>query len=277
MMDRLSGLFDRSVDASLRAVGSDDLSDQLAKYLADAHAIEEQATELLERGQEAVGDRELARTFETHLAETRRHAELIENRLDALGGDPSLLEDALMRMGGLNWSAFFPGTSRHARQARRLRLRLRAPGNRRLRAAAPGGRARRRRVDDQDLVGDPRRRACRGCEARRRIRPGGRRVPRGRRRDGPRVARWWPTRAGVTSRRSRRREPAVRPSRRVRAGPRVRPVRDGVALRNPAPPSSSGGGESGGGVYAGLLLTRTGHGLTELLRAASSNRNGHLR
>ena len=56
MIDRLSGLFDRSVDASLRAVGNDDLGEQLTKYLADAHAIEEQASQLLERGQEIVGD-----------------------------------------------------------------------------------------------------------------------------------------------------------------------------------------------------------------------------
>jgi ferritin-like metal-binding protein YciE len=107
MIDRLSGLFDRSVDASLRAVGNDDLRGQLAKYLADAHAIEEQAATLLERGSEKVGDPELARIFEEHLGETRRHAELVENRLEALGGDPSSLKDALMRMGALNWGAFF--------------------------------------------------------------------------------------------------------------------------------------------------------------------------
>jgi ferritin-like metal-binding protein YciE len=107
MIDRLSGLFDRSVDASLRAVGSDDLGEQLTKYLADAHAIEEQATKLLERGQEIVGDAELAGVFEEHLTETRRHSELVEQRLEALGGDPSSLKDALMLMGALNWGTFF--------------------------------------------------------------------------------------------------------------------------------------------------------------------------
>jgi ferritin-like metal-binding protein YciE len=107
MIDRLSGLFDRSVDASLRAVGNDDLDDQLKKYLADAHAIEEQAAKLLERGQEIVGDDELAAILEAHLAETRHHSELVEQRLDALGGDASSLKDALMRMGALNWGTFF--------------------------------------------------------------------------------------------------------------------------------------------------------------------------
>ena len=107
MIDRLEALFDRSVDASLREVGNDDLQDQLKKYLADAHAIEEQAAKLLERGQEIVGDDELAAILEAHLSETHRHSELIEQRLDALGGDPSSLKDALMRMGALNWGMFF--------------------------------------------------------------------------------------------------------------------------------------------------------------------------
>jgi len=49
----------------------------------------------------------LAKLFETHLEETRGHAEKIEQRLDALGGDPSSLKDALMRMGALNWAEFF--------------------------------------------------------------------------------------------------------------------------------------------------------------------------
>jgi ferritin-like metal-binding protein YciE len=107
MMNRLSGLFDLSVDASLRSVGSADLQDRLSKYLADAHAIEEQASGLLERGQGLLGDGELAQLFVAHLAETRRHGELVEERLDALGGDPSSLKDALMRLGALNWGSFF--------------------------------------------------------------------------------------------------------------------------------------------------------------------------
>jgi ferritin-like metal-binding protein YciE len=105
MMERLSGCFDRSVEASLGS--TDDLHDRLAKYLADAHALEEQATGLLERGQDAVDDPELAKLFAAHLAETRRHAELVEGRLASVGGDPSSLKDALMRLGAFNWSTFF--------------------------------------------------------------------------------------------------------------------------------------------------------------------------
>jgi ferritin-like metal-binding protein YciE len=109
MMERLEASFDRAVDASLRALGPDDLNDQLRKYLADAHAIEEQAAALLERGPKLAGSPTLASVYAEHLEETREHAEAIEARLDALGGDPSTMKDAAMRLGALNWGAFFRG------------------------------------------------------------------------------------------------------------------------------------------------------------------------
>jgi ferritin-like metal-binding protein YciE len=109
MMERLESTFDRAVDASLAAVGRDDLSERLRKYLADAHAIEEQAAALLERGPELAGDPQLAEIYARHLEETHGHQELVEQRLSALGGDPSTLKDAAMRLGALNWGAFFQG------------------------------------------------------------------------------------------------------------------------------------------------------------------------
>jgi ferritin-like metal-binding protein YciE len=109
MMERLEGTFDVAVDASLREVGRDELDEQLRKYLADAHAIEAQAIALLERGPKLAGSERLERIYEEHLAETRDHKELIEGRLQALGGDPSKLKDSALRLGGLNWAAFFRG------------------------------------------------------------------------------------------------------------------------------------------------------------------------
>jgi ferritin-like metal-binding protein YciE len=107
MMQRLESTFDRAVEASLREVGRDDLAEQLRKYLADAHAIEEQAIALLERGPKLAGSPTLARIYADHLDETRDHAEAVEARLNALGGDPSTLKDAALRLGALNWGAFF--------------------------------------------------------------------------------------------------------------------------------------------------------------------------
>jgi ferritin-like metal-binding protein YciE len=109
MIERLEARFDVAVEASIREVGPDDLHEQLRKYLADAHAIEEQAIALLERAPKIGGERGLAQLYEDHLVETRDHAEIVEARLQALGGDPSTLKDAALRLGALNWGAFFQG------------------------------------------------------------------------------------------------------------------------------------------------------------------------
>src|SRR4051794_18192416 len=109
MLERLGELFDAGVEASLRDVQPDDLAEQLRKYLSDAHAIEEQAVALLERAPKIVGESTLAHVYEDHLAETRDHAERVRERLNALGGDASSLKDAALRLGAINWSAFFQG------------------------------------------------------------------------------------------------------------------------------------------------------------------------
>lgn len=109
MIDRLEQRFDLAVAASLREKGAQDVREDLRKYLADAHAIEQQAVGLLQRGQELAGNEQVAEVYEEHLAETREHAELVAERLRALGGDPSGLKDAALRLGALNWGAFFQG------------------------------------------------------------------------------------------------------------------------------------------------------------------------
>jgi ferritin-like metal-binding protein YciE len=114
MKERLAGVFDRAVDASLRSVGRDDLDEQLNKYLADAHAIETQAIQLLEKGPDLSGDPELGRLYEEHLEETREQQRLVAQRLDERGGDTTSIKDAAMRAGALNWGMFFqmhPDTS----------------------------------------------------------------------------------------------------------------------------------------------------------------------
>jgi ferritin-like metal-binding protein YciE len=107
MAGRLESLFDRAVDASLRELEPDDLGEQLRKYFADAHAIEMQAIQMLERAPTITEPQELARVYEEHLAETRGHEQRISDRLEAIGGSTSLLKDAGMRLGALNWGAFF--------------------------------------------------------------------------------------------------------------------------------------------------------------------------
>jgi len=107
MGERLEGLFDAAVEASLRDLDPADLDEQLNSYLADAHAIEQQALQLLEAGPGLVDDDGLGALFEKHLEESRAHARLISERLDARDGGASKLKDLALRAGGLNIGAFF--------------------------------------------------------------------------------------------------------------------------------------------------------------------------
>jgi ferritin-like metal-binding protein YciE len=107
MAERLAGLFDHAVDASLRDVSPDDMQEQVRKYLEDAHAIEAQAIQLLSKGRDLAGTSELAAAYEEHLAQSQEHQQLIDNRLQSYGARPSRLKDAALRIGALNWGMFF--------------------------------------------------------------------------------------------------------------------------------------------------------------------------
>ena len=107
MAERIAACFDGAVEASLKEVDTDDVGKQLDKYLADAHAIEQQAIQLLKKGPKLAGVKDLATAYEEHLQETNEHSELLEQRLKARGGSPSLLKDSVLRLGALNWGMFF--------------------------------------------------------------------------------------------------------------------------------------------------------------------------
>jgi ferritin-like metal-binding protein YciE len=104
MAERLEECFDRAAEASL---GDKDPAGQLDAYLADAHALEEQSSQLLARGQKIGGDPELQRLYAEHLEETEVQQQLVWARLEARGASSSRLKDAAMRLGALNWGGFF--------------------------------------------------------------------------------------------------------------------------------------------------------------------------
>lgn len=106
MADRLAESFDLAVEASLADAEPEDLDEQLDAYLADAHAIEQQAVQLLEAAPGLVEDEELLELFRQHLEESKRHEQRVEDRLDARGASPSLIKDTALRAGGLNVGAF---------------------------------------------------------------------------------------------------------------------------------------------------------------------------
>jgi ferritin-like metal-binding protein YciE len=107
MAERIESHFDRTVELSLEDKSPDDLTEQLTKYLADAHALENQSIELLKRGRKVIGEGELAKLFDDHLDESQAQQQALEARLDALGGKPNKLQDAALKLGALNWGGFF--------------------------------------------------------------------------------------------------------------------------------------------------------------------------
>lgn len=107
MGDRLERLFDETVASSLQALDPDDLTEQLATYLEDAHALEQQATQLLEGAIPMAGTPALESAYAHHLKESRNQLHLVEGRLEALGKSPSVMKDAALRLGAINWATFF--------------------------------------------------------------------------------------------------------------------------------------------------------------------------
>jgi ferritin-like metal-binding protein YciE len=107
MGERLAECFDEAAEASLARVAPGDVESALVSYLADAHAIEMQSIALLERAGGIAGDPVFVEVYERHLEESREQAAMVERRLEAHDAGPSTLKDAAMRLGGLNWSAFF--------------------------------------------------------------------------------------------------------------------------------------------------------------------------
>jgi ferritin-like metal-binding protein YciE len=84
------------------------MGEELVKYLADAHAIEAQAIQMLEAAPKIVGDvPELEKIFRDHLDETRAQQEIIKARLGAHEATPNKLQDAAMRLGAINLGGFF--------------------------------------------------------------------------------------------------------------------------------------------------------------------------
>jgi ferritin-like metal-binding protein YciE len=107
MAGRIAARFDEAVEQALRDVEPDDLGEQVDTYLADLHALEGQSKELLEKSKKMDVPEALRQAFDHHLEETEGHLEKLERRLDERGATPSAIKDAMLRLGALNWGAFF--------------------------------------------------------------------------------------------------------------------------------------------------------------------------
>jgi ferritin-like metal-binding protein YciE len=82
------------------------LSDQLVKYLADAHSIEEQALAQLRSAPKFAGSDQISKLLAAHLSETEAHEEMVRSRMAELGASPSRVKDVVMAVGGKGFVLF---------------------------------------------------------------------------------------------------------------------------------------------------------------------------
>jgi ferritin-like metal-binding protein YciE len=82
-----------------------DANEQLVGYLKDAHAMEQQALQMLQAAVKVAGDPQLEALYKGHVAETQEHIRLVEERLDANGGSRSLTKDLSARMAAIGLGA----------------------------------------------------------------------------------------------------------------------------------------------------------------------------
>lgn len=80
---------------------SENIKQQLITQLTEAHAMEKQAIQLLDKGASLIGDEEVARILRAHRLQTEEHARYIAERLQAHGETPSKLKDVAMQAGAL--------------------------------------------------------------------------------------------------------------------------------------------------------------------------------
>lgn len=75
-------------------------------FLSDMYAVEQQALAQLVSAPDIAGDGKLAADFALHHRETEQQAELVRERLEAHGGSPSTIKDAIMKLGGKGFLLF---------------------------------------------------------------------------------------------------------------------------------------------------------------------------
>src|SRR4051794_2532372 len=83
-----------------------EISEQLTKYLTDAHSIEVQALAQLRGAPDAAGHPKLSELYREHLTETERHEQRIRSLLEERGAKPSLTKDTVMKVGGKGFLLF---------------------------------------------------------------------------------------------------------------------------------------------------------------------------
>lgn len=76
------------------------MQEQIVKYLADVHSIEQQALPQVRAAPKIAGDPKIAAAFEQHIGETEAQEQRVRERLEALGGSPSKVKDLAGALSG---------------------------------------------------------------------------------------------------------------------------------------------------------------------------------
>jgi ferritin-like metal-binding protein YciE len=111
MMERLERCFDKAEAVVHGKISAPDMVDHLRTHLNEAHALENQAIDLLGKSKDISGSSDLAVTSERNLGAARTHANLLESRLNSLNTTPSSVKDAALGVFGVNWGLFFQAQS----------------------------------------------------------------------------------------------------------------------------------------------------------------------
>jgi ferritin-like metal-binding protein YciE len=82
------------------------LEEQLVKYLADAHSIEQQALVQMRSAPKLAGDDRTAEVFREHLIETAEHERTVASLLERHGASPSKLKDLAGTLTGAGFGSF---------------------------------------------------------------------------------------------------------------------------------------------------------------------------
>jgi len=82
-------------------MASQDLQEQLTKHIDEALAMEQNVLRMLDGMIETTADDEIKGELRTHKAETERHADLLQQRLEAHGESPSTVREATGILGAL--------------------------------------------------------------------------------------------------------------------------------------------------------------------------------
>ena len=80
--------------------------EQLVHFLKDMYSVEQQALVQMVSAPDLAGDPGLADAFRQHHAETEQQAALVRGRLEAHGESPSVLQGAIMKLGGKGFLLF---------------------------------------------------------------------------------------------------------------------------------------------------------------------------